>query len=78
MEETQITVSYPDAEFPVFRVREGNKVYNVHSYLYKLKSADVKLNEENTEFRWIAPSEAKKEESVGGLCEVIEGFSDLY
>ena len=78
MEETQISVSYPDAEFPVFRVREGNKVYNVHSYLYKLKSADVKLNEENTEFRWIAPSEAKKDESVDGLCEVIEGFSGYY
>ena len=76
MEETQITVSYPDAEFPVFRVREGNKVYNVHSYLYKLKSADVKLNEENTEFRWISPSEAKKDEGVDGLCEVIEGYSE--
>ena len=72
MEETQISVGYPDEELPMFRVREGNTVYNVHSFVYRLKSADVKLNAENTEFRWVAPAEVDISECVDGIDFILK------
>lgn len=76
MEETQISVSYPDAECAPFRVREGNTVYNVHTFLYLLPSAEAVLNHENTEFRWISPEEADTSKMVDGISVAIEAFKD--
>ena len=74
MEETQISVGYPDEELPMFRVREGNTVYNVYSFVYRLKSADVKLNAENTEFRWLAPEELDTSVCVDGVDTIVKNL----
>ena len=77
-EETQIAVSYPDAEMPVFRVRDGKTIYNVYAYLYKLKSADVKLNDENTEYRWVAPEDLLKMDTVDKVDFVIDSLKGCF
>ena len=74
MEETQIPVGYPDEELPVFRVREGSTVYNVHPFVYRLKSAEVKLNGENTEFRWLAPEELDTSVCVDGVDAIVKNL----
>ena len=74
MEETQIPVGYPDEELPVFRVREGSTVYNVHPFVYRLKSAEVKLNGENTEFRWLAPEELDTSVCVDGVDTIVKNL----
>lgn len=74
MEETGISVSYPDAECVPFRVREGDAIYNVHTFLYILPSADVNLNEENTEYRWISLDEVDIPNMVDGISVALEAF----
>lgn len=74
-EETGIAVSYPDAEMPLFRVREGNNIYNVHPFLYRLGSAEVRLNEENTEYRWVDRDELDPVNMVDGVDAIVDGFS---
>ncbi len=74
LEETQISVSYPNAECPPFRVREGNTIYNVHTFLYLLPSAEVKLNHENTEFKWVSLDEVDISKMVDGIPVALEAF----
>ena len=78
MEETQIPVSYPDAELPAFRVREGSTIYNVHPFLYRLKGADVKLNAENTEYRWVSPADIDTSICVDGVDTIVNGFRENF
>lgn len=76
MEETQIQVSYPNADCAPFRVREGDIVYNVHTFLYLLTSAEVKLNDENTEYRWISLDEVDNTKMVDGIPFALEAFRE--
>ena len=77
MEETQISVSYPDAECPMFRVREGDTIYNVHTFLYTLPSAEVRLNDENTEYKWISLEEVDLSKMVDGVSVALEAFKQF-
>lgn len=59
MEETQITVGAPDSHLPPVYVREGMTVWKVYPFMYRLDFAEPILNTENTECRWVEPSELK-------------------
>ncbi|MCQ2085548.1 MAG: NUDIX domain-containing protein [archaeon] len=72
MEETQISVGYPAATAPVFMVRYADTIYVVHSYMYRVSTTDVKLNNENTDCMWISPEEFDADESVDGVDRVLE------
>lgn len=74
MEETQISVSYPEKEIPVFRIRYADTVYNVHCFMYTVTSDKVVLNDENTEYRWVAEDCFSAEESVDGVGFALSAF----
>ncbi|MCQ2079865.1 MAG: NUDIX domain-containing protein [archaeon] len=74
MEETQMSVSYPEEELPVIRVRYADTIYNVHSFLYRVGGQEVVLNSENTEYKWITVDEFVRDESVDGVDVVLEAL----
>jgi uncharacterized protein len=61
MEETQIPVGKPDKEMKPFFVREGNILWEVTPFIYRLDSAEPVLNNENVEFEWLTIEEIKKD-----------------
>ncbi|MDR3206082.1 MAG: DUF126 domain-containing protein [Candidatus Methanoplasma sp.] len=58
-EETQISVSDPDASVPPVYVREGDVIWEVFPFLYRLDKADPMLNHENTDFIWAEVGDLK-------------------
>ncbi len=64
MEETQIKVSKADASLPPIYVREGDIVWEVYPFLFRIGSQAPVLNKENVGCEWISPSEIKKDASI--------------
>lgn len=75
-EETFIRLGRPDGALPAFCVREGDTVWRVHPFLFRVSSPEVVLNRENTEFRWVPASEVDKGRLVDGVPSIIEGFTE--
>jgi len=63
-EETQIKVSRPDASLPPIYVREGNIIWEVYPFLFKVNDPEPVLNKENVSFEWIKPEEIKKDSTI--------------
>lgn len=74
MEETGIRVGLPDASQPPFPVREGDIVWKVHPFLYRIPSGEVKLNSENTGFAWVDKGEVSCDGLVDGVEDVVKRF----
>jgi predicted aconitase with swiveling domain/8-oxo-dGTP pyrophosphatase MutT (NUDIX family) len=64
MEETQILVSKPDASLPPIFVREGDTIWEVYPFLFKVKDPTPVLNKENVSYEWIKPGDIKKDTSI--------------
>jgi len=64
MEETSIKVSKPDARLPPIYVREGNIIWEVYPFLFKIKDQEPVLNKENIGFEWIRPDDIKKDSTI--------------
>ena len=76
-EETGLKVVYPDAVGDVIYIREGNIVWKVHPFMYRCDGAKPKLNEENTEFRWVSVSDVSGNDLVDGVTSIVAGFSKI-
>lgn len=75
MEETGIGVGNPDATHSVVYVREGDTVWEVHPFLYRLDRAEPVLNSENTAFEWIMPEDIGSEKAtVPRTFEVVSAM----
>ncbi len=70
-EETGITDVKIKTEGKPFPVRWKNIVFNVHPIIAITSSSDVKLNWENSEFRWINPEEIGNFQTVPKLGEAL-------
>jgi 8-oxo-dGTP pyrophosphatase MutT (NUDIX family) len=55
------------ASAPPLRVGEGERCWCVHPFLFSSSTGTVRLNEENTEYRWILPEELSRFDVVDGL-----------
>lgn len=58
-EETKIHVGHPVSQAPAVYVREGNILWEVYPFMYRLDSADPVLNRENVGFMWVDLEELK-------------------
>ena len=47
--------------------RSGQEVYVVHPFLFRVSSADVRLDWEHTEFEWVDSSEIRSRPTVPKL-----------
>ena len=48
-----------------------NHEWNIFPFLFKAKNPEIKLNWENSEFRWIEPNEIKNYETVPELEKIL-------
>ncbi len=71
MEETQISVPDPDASLPPVYVREGDVIWEVYPFLFKVKDPKPILNKENVSFEWVDPVEIKKDSSIVPLTHEV-------
>lgn len=71
MEETQISVSEPVSRCDYVLVREGETIWKVHPFMYRVDRAEPKLNKENKEFRWVDPEEIRILPNVDLTYEVV-------
>jgi uncharacterized protein len=55
---------------PVY-ARDGGTIWKVHPFLVELESEQVSLDWEHDEYRWIAPAELSKFQTVPRLEEVV-------
>ena len=67
----------PAMSMDPFLIRGKHTVYTVHPYLFKVDSEDVKLDSDNTEFRWVHINELDRESMLGSVRRIVEHFSKL-
>ncbi|MCL2890634.1 MAG: DUF126 domain-containing protein [Methanomassiliicoccaceae archaeon] len=71
-EETGLTVHEPAVSLPPIFVRENNVVWKVYPFLFLLESADVALNCENAEYKWVLPSEIEEMRTVTSTYTAVK------
>jgi Uncharacterized conserved protein len=71
MEETQIKVGSPDASYPVVHVREGDTLWVVHPFLYRLEDVVPILNKENVGYEWISPEDIGTDDTFVPLTRKV-------
>jgi len=70
-EETGLKVSSPSASLDPVLVREDDVIWVVHPFLFVHDSADVALNKENLEFKWILPDEIETMNTVTSTASAV-------
>ena len=48
-----------------------NHEWNIFPFLFRTKNSEIKLNWENSEFKWIKPNEIKNYETVPELEKIL-------
>lgn len=54
--------------------RHRDAVWEVHPFLFSVKTPDIRLNWENAEFRWVRPDEIMQYQTVPSLYRVLLGL----
>ena len=72
LEETGLEVGEPDATTGPVHVREGNVLWRVHPFLFRLDSAEPVLNDENVAFQWVAPEDIPSMDTVEDTALVVD------
>ncbi|MCK9322696.1 MAG: DUF126 domain-containing protein [Candidatus Methanomethylophilaceae archaeon] len=71
-EETQIVVDKPNVSGPKIYVREGDVIWEVYPFMYKLSAAKPVLNHENVSYEWFPVEEMKsKKTTVAKTNEIV-------
>jgi predicted aconitase with swiveling domain len=70
-EETGLKVSGPSASLDPVYVRESDIIWKVHPFLFIHGSSEVRLNKENTEYRWVLPDEIEKMGTVASTAPAV-------
>ncbi len=55
-------------------VRDGKRLWAVHTFLFHLKNKNVNIDWEHTEYKWIKLKELKNFETVPGLDRVVQNL----
>lgn len=77
LEETGIPASELDlaAEGELVRAREGNQVFVVHPFLFRVVAPEVRLDREHVEAEWVDAAEIAKRRTVPKLEEAWESVT---
>jgi len=74
MEETRISVSKPPAaRLPPVHVREGDVVWEVYPFLFRVGGQEPVLNRENVGYEWASPDSLKGDASLVPLTDEVVG-----
>lgn len=72
LEETGISVSAPDSVMRPIYVREGNVLWKVWPFLYRLNSADPVISEESDAFDWVDSESVLEKDTVTDTKKIVE------
>jgi 8-oxo-dGTP pyrophosphatase MutT (NUDIX family) len=69
--ETQIELLKATQQIKISSPQYKNHEWNIFPFLFTTKNLEIKLNWENSEFKWIEPNEIKNYETVPELEKIL-------
>ena len=69
--EVQIELLKAIQQIKILSPQYKNHEWNIFPFLFKAKNPEIKLNWENSEFKWIEPNEIKNYETVPELEKIL-------
>jgi len=69
--ETQIELLKAAQQIKISSPQYKNHEWNIFPFLFKIKNPEIKLNWENSEFKWVEPNEIKNYETVPELEKIL-------
>ena len=69
--EEQIELLKAIQQIKISSLQYKNHEWNIFPFLFKAKNPEIKLNWENSEFKWIEPNEIKNYETVPELEKIL-------
>ena len=69
--EEQIELLKAIQQIKILSPQYKNHEWNIFPFLFKAKNPEIKLNWENSEFKWIEPNEIKNYKTVPGLEKIL-------
>ena len=69
--ETQIELLKATQQIKISSTQYKNHEWNIFPFLFTTKNLEIKLNWENSEFKWIEPNEIKNYETVPELEKIL-------
>ena len=69
--ESEIELLKANERIKIESAQYKNHEWNIFPFLFKTKNPEIKLNWENSEFKWIKPNEIKNYETVPELEKIL-------
>jgi len=69
--EEEIELLKANKQIKIEAAQYKNHEWNIFPFLFKTKNPEIKLNWENSEFKWIKPNEIKNYETVPELEKIL-------
>jgi len=69
--EEEIELLKANERIKIESVQYKNHEWNIFPFLFKTKNPEIKLNWENSDFKWIEPNEIKNYETVPELEKIL-------
>ena len=67
----QINLLKESQQMKIVSVQYKNHEWNIFPFLFKVENPEIKLNWENSEFKWIEPNDIKNYETVPELEKIL-------
>ena len=71
IDEEEIELLKANERIKIEAAQYKNHEWNIFPFLFKTKNPEIKLNWENSEFKWIKPNEIKNYETVPELEKIL-------
>jgi len=69
--ESEIELLKADERIKIESAQYKNHEWNIFPFLFRTKNLEIKLNWENSDFKWIEPNEIKNYETVPELEKIL-------
>jgi len=71
IKQEQINLLKKSQQMKIIAAQYKNHEWNIFPFLFSTKNLEIKLNWENSEFKWIKPNEIKNYETVPELEKIL-------
>ena len=74
IKEEQIELLKTGQQIRIISTQYRNHAWNIFPFLFSTKNTEIKLNWENSEFRWIKPTEVVNYKTVPGIDKILSNL----
>jgi len=71
IDEEEIELLKANKRIKIKAAQYKNHEWNIFPFLFRTKNSEIKLNWENSEFKWVEPNEIKNYETVPELEKIL-------